>query len=167
MDSATRLANALAAGARAFLREYEEGISEPTGALPPLSSTARAGVSYDPLTDEPPYRPRLKQHGGSDDENRMVTVAFLGAVARLNAEHETGATAEDIHRAALRAGYPRGGQDVVGWTIRDGRRGAIEVRDGLRYLSEDGHKWLRSEAEYLKIEIKGDINPIPIPPEEA
>ena len=34
----------------------------------------------------------------------MVTVAFLGAVARLNAELGTGATAKDIHRAALEPG---------------------------------------------------------------
>ncbi|WP_454697514.1 hypothetical protein [Arthrobacter humicola] len=167
MNEIARLTNALAAAARAFLRvlddrhEVDRSAQESTQQV--FASGAGSQTEYDPLLNEPPITPRLKQHGGSEREDKMVTVAFLGAVARLNAELGTGATAKDIHRAALRAGYPRGGQDVVGWVIRPGRRGAIEVRDDLRYLGDEGHKWLRAEAANMGIVIKGDITPIPIP----
>jgi hypothetical protein len=166
MDEIARLTNALAAAARAFLRELDdrqEVDRSVQASQQVFASGAGSQTEYDPLLDEPPITPRLKQHGGSEAEHKMVMVAFLGAVARLNAELGTGAAAKDIHRAALRAGYPRGGQDVVGWVIRPGSRGAIEVRDDLRYLGDEGHKWLRAEAANMGIVIKGDITPIPIP----
>lgn len=116
-----------------------------------------APVEYDPLIDELPYPANPK---GSPDEERMATVAYLGAIARINAEKKRGATSEEVTYYARKSNYS-GGNAVTGWnTPKSGKRRSIDNRDGFRILNEKGHDFLQAEANALGITLTGDYTPI-------
>ncbi len=55
----------------------------------------------------------------------MATVAYLGAIGRLNAEEGRGVFSKEITEFAKRAGYMNGAA-VNGWNSRPGSPRAIE-----------------------------------------
>lgn len=117
-------------------------------------------VEYDPLTDEPPLKPVPK--GGTEAQGWMSSVAYLGAIGRLNHEEGRGATSEEVTEFAKRAGY-RDGREVNGWNSRPASNSirSIENRDGARFLNEPGLDYLRRCAKKLGIELVGEMSAVP------
>lgn len=157
----TDLASALAAAARAFLAALEAEATEtsPTHVDGDLPTGFGEALVYDPLTDEPPFPVNPV---GSRTEQKMTSLAYLGAVARINAEARRGANTDEISQYAKVAGY-RDGRVVNGWNSRPGSGRQIENVDGARILNASGHAYLRELADELNITIKGDITPLPLP----
>lgn len=157
--TADTLTRALEAGARAFLAALDSGAAhaQPVSARPRSTDV----IEYDPLVDEPPLP---ANPAGTDEQKAMASVAYLGAIARINGEHRRGATSAEIAHYAKLAGYPDG-RAVNGWNERKDStelRRAIFNVNGARILHEGGHKWLLERAGELNITVKGDITPLPI-----
>lgn len=149
------LTAALAAAASAFLAALGEPSKEdkPSATIPPTG----APVDYDPLVDTPPYS---FDPGGTDIEQKMTSLIYLGSVARLNAEKQRGATTSEVTRFAKAAGYPDG-RAVNGWNSRPNSPRVIDNNDGSRILNASGHAYIQELAEELQISLAGDITPLP------
>ncbi len=150
------LTNALAEAARAFLR----ALDEKTETAPRLHAVGP--LNYDPLVEAPPLP--FGPHG-NEREEKMTSLVYLTSLARINAEKHRGASSAEVARFAKAAGYPDG-RAVNGWNSRPGSPRVIENIDGLRYLNERGHAYIRELADELGLRLTGDITPLPIPGEE-
>ncbi len=152
---------ALAAGARAFLKALDNQASAqpvPPAVEKRISMAYGAAVRFDPLTDEPPL---LVNPVGSKQEQKMTSLTYLGAIARINAAAKRGATTDEVAEFAKKAGYPDG-RAVSGWNSRSDSRRVIENLDGARILNDDGHNYIQELAADLNITIVGDVTPLPI-----
>lgn len=95
----------------------------------------------------------------------MSALAYLGAIARINADKQRGARADEVAHYAKVAGYPDG-RAVSGWNSRMGSPRVIENhigQEGERVLNEQGHLSVRRNAEELGLQLAGDMTPLPIP----
>lgn len=152
------LTKALAAAARAFLATLEP-TTTPLSIVPRVNGDNDETLFYDPLTDEPPYPAKPK---GTADEEKMTSLAFLGAVARINAEKKRGATSEEVTFYARKAGYS-GGNAVTGWnSTKTGSKRVIENIDGYRILNEGGHRYVKELAKELGISLHGDYTELSV-----
>jgi hypothetical protein len=152
--TADDLTRALAQAAQAFLTAMG-----PDWAGLPEAAPAPGPLSFDPLTEPPPlpFDPL-----GSKPEQKMTSLAYLGAIARINAEKGRGANADEVAHHAKMAGYPDG-RAVSGWNSRAGSERVIENVGGARILNQRGHASIHELADSLQIEIEGDITPLPMP----
>lgn len=148
---------ALTAAAKAFLEAVGEGHTEAATVV-----TTGGPIEYDPLVDAPPYS---ADPSGTHIEQKMSSLSYLGAVARLNAEKNRGASSAEVTRFAKAAGYPDG-RAVNGWNSRANSPRVIDNVDGARYLNESGHAYIAELADELKIALMGDVTPLPIPAAE-
>lgn len=153
------LIRAAQAAAEAFLA----ALDEPTSTADPATTfqvvTEGSHPAYDPLHDNPPRKVDPK---GSELEQLMAHVAYLGAIGRLNADEGRGATSKEISGFARRAGYADG-RVVNGWNSRAGSPRAIENIDGERFLNAEGLKWIQADADKLGIDLQGDFATVPRP----
>lgn len=147
---------ALRAGAKAFLAALDGGQPDAGSAQP---SEPRL---YDPLFDAPPLP---CDPIGSVNEQKMASLAYLGAIGRINAEKQRGARADEVAHYARVAGYPDG-RAVSGWNSRGDSERPITNhvgQPGERVLNEQGHDSVRRLAEELGLELTGSMTPFPIP----
>lgn len=161
-----KLVRALSAAAHAFLAELEP----PAQTIAQNASTQAPTVDvveWDPLYGPPPF-PADPNSTAVDARDRkdIAVIAFLGGIARVNAEFGRGATSEEIRQFALNGGYSRGNA-VNGWNSNDRAHGAVEVRQGKqRFLNSAGHEThLRPaiERQARRLRVIGDMTPIDIP----
>jgi hypothetical protein len=155
------LTHALGVAARAFLAALDDEsvaqrhqIVEKRGSMDYGES-----VEFDPLEDDPPYSVNPV---GSRQEQKMTSLAYLGAIARVNAATKRGANTAEVSEFAKKAGYPDG-RAVSGWNSRSNSSRVIENVSGARILNENGHHYLHELAADLNIMIVGDVTPLPIP----
>jgi len=168
-NASVPLLRAARAAAEAFLAALDqEGLtraperqSMPARPEGPAQGSAAGLTAYDPLTDEPPFAPDPSP-SAPPAAQRMASLTYLGAVARINASEGRGATSKEITKFAKKAGYTDG-KSVNGWNSRPNSPRAIENIDGARYLNAATHAWLFELAHELGITIKGDTTPLPLP----
>lgn len=156
------LTNALEAGARAFLEALnDESAARPAVAVveKPASLAYGESVDFDPLTEEPPLPVNPV---GSKQEQKMTSLTYLGAIARINAATKRGANADEVSEFARKAGYPDG-RAVSGWNSRSNSPRVIDNMEGARILNESGHAYIHELAAELNITIAGDITPLQAP----
>lgn len=155
------LTSALAAAARAFLTAFDNQPSaQPVAPVVDkrISMAYGAAVKFDPLTHEPPLPVNPV---GSKQEQKMTSLTYLGAIARINAATKRGATTDEVAEFAKKAGYPDG-RAVSGWNSRSNSRRVIENLGGARILNDSGHAYIQELAADLNISIVGDVTPLPI-----
>ena len=124
-------------------------------------SSLNGPIEFDPLTDPVPL-PHDPGPGAGSSEQKMAHLAYLGAVARINASEGRGATSREVAKYAKKAGY-FDGKAVNGWNSRPGSARAITNIDGARYLNRQGHEWVSELATELGVVIRGDVTPLPVP----
>jgi hypothetical protein len=152
------LTDALAAGARAFLAALDnESPAQPSVAVA-ASVAYGESVEFDPLTQEPPLPVNPV---GSKQEQKMTSLTYLGAIARINAATKRGANADKVSEFAKKAGYPDG-RAVSGWNSRANSPRVIDNIDGARILNRRGHAYLHELAAELNISIAGDTTPLQV-----
>lgn len=156
-DTNDVLIKAARAAAEAFISTLDELSNNVSFAA---SATPDEPIAYDPLHDEPPFTPDPK---GSETEQQMAWVTYLGAIGRLNAEEHRGASSKEISAFAKKAGYS-GGNAVNGWNSRPGSPRAVENIDGARFLNSAALGWITKDATELGVEIVGEIDTVPQPP---
>lgn len=154
------LTRALAAAATAFLASLEgpaasHGLSD-HAAVVGGDTFAGEPIDYDPLLDTPPLP---ASPVGTPREKKMSNLAYLGAIARINATHQRGARSDEVSELARRAGYPDG-RAVSGWNSRPGSPRVIENREGQRILNAEGHSYLAKLADELNLRLQGDLTPL-------
>jgi len=152
------LTRALATAAQAFLDALPTDGDASTPPPPGGFYVAGEAIRYDPLVDEAPFPVNPV---GTAQEKKMTSLAYLGGIARINAERRRGANSAEVSELAKRAGYPDG-RAVSGWNSRSGSERVIENVDGARILNRSGHKYVASLAADLNIELVGDLRPIEI-----
>jgi hypothetical protein len=168
-DNEDRLTRALIAAAKAILAELEPSPSRKD----PGEAHAKAGspedpiVEWDPLYGAPPFTANPNSASfEARDEKDMAVIAYLGGIARVNAEFERGARSDEISAFAVAAGYS-GGNAVNGWNSNDRAQGAVEVRAGKeRFLNRAGHEsHLKPaiERQSRRLRVTGNMTPIDIP----
>lgn len=163
-----RLVRALTAAAQAFLAELEHPDRNILQKGAPKSPNADI-VEWDPLYGPPPFPADPKSTAvDARDQKDMAVIAFLGGIARVNAEFGRGAESDEIREFAVNGGYS-GGNAVNGWNSNDRANGAVEVRQGKRrFLNDAGHdSHLRPaiERQARRLRVIGDMTPTDIPSE--
>ncbi|NYG57114.1 hypothetical protein BJ980_000037 [Nocardioides daedukensis] len=158
--SSDLIAKALRAGAEAILAVLngtEGGAAKTVAGVAPDNG---GPIEYDPLHDDPPFTP--VPNGGTEAEGWMTSVTYLGAIARINAEENRGATREEIPVLAKRAGYVDG-RVVNGWNSRPTSVRSIENKDGARFLNQAGLDYVKKCADKLGITLVGEMSAVPTP----
>jgi len=163
MDETNRLIKAARAAAEAFLAALDEdGIVADFGHVQTASKhdLSDGPVEYDPLHDDPPF-PTNPGRRAPEAHQQMASVAYLGAIGRLNAEQGRGAVRDEIAAFATRAGY-KDGAAVNGWNSRPGSPRAIELDDnGARFLNDEALGWINKLATSLGIKLVGEFATVP------
>ncbi|KYH42885.1 hypothetical protein [Branchiibius sp. NY16-3462-2] len=153
-----QLTKALRAAAVAFIATLDEASSHPAKA----DSDENTVIEYDPLTDQPPFTP-VPHSSGTDAQQKLASITYLGAIARIYAEEGRGAVSKEISKFAKKAGYA-GGNAVNGWNSRPNSPRAVELNeDGERFLNEGSMKSLLADAADLGIELVGEYKTVPSP----
>lgn len=163
MNDTDTLIKAARAAAEAFLAALDEdGIFAEFGdeQTTPKHDLSDGPVEYDPLHDDPPF-PTNPGRRAPEAHQWMASVAYLGAIGRLNAEQSRGAVGEEIAEFATRAGY-RNGAAVNGWNSRPSSPRAIELdENGARFLNDDALGWITKLATKLGIKLVGEFATVP------
>ena len=164
MNATSYGAETLIKAARAAAEAFLAALDEATGTVPTRASTVDSAaadlIEYDPLHGEPPFTPN-PQKSAPEAQQKLASITFLGAIARIYAEEGRGANAKEISNFAKKAGYS-GGNAVNGWNSRPGSPRAVELDDNhSRFLNEGSLKWIQGDAAKLGIKLAGEYKTVP------
>lgn len=152
------LTKALRAAAEAFLATLDEATGKTLQAAPGQPVEL---IEYDPLHDDPPFTPN-PQKTAPESQQKLASITFLGAIARIYAEEGRGANAKEISKFAKKAGYS-GGNSVNGWNSRAGSLRAVELDDNqARFLNAGSLESIQKHAEELGIKLVGEYKAVPL-----
>jgi hypothetical protein len=135
------------------LRLGEDGASQAPGPTSPTVGTQTGGaVTFDPLTDEPPFKP---DPVGTLEQQRMAWLTYLGAIYAICKREGRGATRGEVVRYAKKAGYGDA-RGVSGFSNKGGATYSAE--DGTRWFNEEaGLGWLTEVQDQLGIDLPDDL----------
>jgi hypothetical protein len=132
------------------LRLGEDCASQACG--PTTAMQTGGAVTFDPLTDEPPFRP---DPVGTLEQQRMAWLTYLGAIHAICKREGRGATRGEVVRYAKKAGYGDA-RGVSGFSNKGGATYSAE--DGTRWFSEEaGLAWLTEVQDQLGIDLPDDL----------
>jgi hypothetical protein len=153
--------NALIKATRAFVDslEAELHLADGSAAQGPVASTAPTAaiqtgnrVTFDPLTDEPPFKP---DPAGTREQQWMSSLTYLGAIHAIYKREGRGATRGEVVRYAKKAGYGDA-RGVSGFS--NGRGSTYSEKDGTRRLNDSGIAWLTELQDQLGIDLPDDLS---------
>jgi hypothetical protein len=135
------LVTALIAASRTFADELERALN---GGPASLATTGlRSPPSqWDPLADSPILEPDPNSEVRSP--RVMCSLVYIGAIWAINVTEGRGATAKEVSKWAIRAGY-QNGRAVTAWSKG---KGATHVDDG-RWVNSRGKRWSVEWADFL------------------
>ena len=140
----------------AELRLGDGGATQEPGPTAPTAAIRTHGaVTFDPLTDEPPFKP---DPVGTPEEQWMAWLTYIGAIYAINKREDRGATRGEVVRYAKKAGYGDA-RGVSGFS--NGRGTTYSAEDGTRWVTDKSNVrsgWLRELQDQLGIDLPDDLS---------